>query len=622
MSDSRSRNLCFKLGFCNSLAVSSDGLCGGLVLFWDEAIKVSLLSQGEGYIDVLIQDDTDTGPWRATFVYGEPRVENRHDMWERMRTLCGQWLGPWMVIVDFNEAMWQYEHFSNNPRPERQMLDFCEVLSHCVLHDLGFSGLPWTYNNNQSGDRNVRVRLDRAVSNSEWVDKFTEANVQHLSSPQSDHKVLFFSTTCTNSQVKPLKIFRYEIMWERESDLGTVIEKAWLNQNPGSDLGVLADGLKAVTRELKIWSRNAFGNVTRQMEDLRREPENLERSDPIGNRGAVLSTKRELDDLLYKEEMMWLQRSRLSWLKERDRNTKYFHQRARWRARKNFIKRLKRNDGSWCSDQADLQGMAGNYFTDMFMKDENVNPLEVEDLFEPTISDAMNLKLCKPYSSEEISDALFQIGPLKAPGPAGYASRFFQRNWATFKDDIVQAVQEFFRSGTMIDGVNEMCIVLLPKVQQPETLIDLRPISLCNILYKVVSKCMVNRLRPSLQNIISPSQSAFIPGRLITDNAIMAFECLHAICSTADERSKFCAYKLDLSKAYDRVDWGFLNKVILKLGFQREWVDRIMTCVTSVSYTIRFNGVVSAAFTPTPVCAKVILYRHTYFFLLLMGCRH
>lgn len=151
----------------------------------------------------------------------------------------------------------------------------------------------------------------------------------------------------------------------------------------------------------------------------------------------------------------------------------------------------------------------------------------------------------------------------------------------------------------MPEGVNETSIVLIPKVHQPETLKDFRPISLCNVIYKVVSKCLVNRLRPLLQNIISPSQSAFIPGRLITDNALIAFECLHAINSNDDGRSEFCVYKLDLAKAYDRVDWSFLNKVLLKLGFHCDWVDQVMTCVTSVSYTICFNGVASAPFTPT-----------------------
>ena len=182
MSASRSKNLRWKIGLKHSLAVDSDGLSGGIVLFWDESISVSLLSQGERYIDVLVRDNPEDAPWRATFVYGEPRVENRRNMWELLRSLCGAWSGPWMVVGDFNEAMWQYEHFSETPRAERQMMDFREILSHCDLHDLGFSGLPWTYNNNQGGNRNVRVRLDRGVANTDWSALFPDAAVQHLTS--------------------------------------------------------------------------------------------------------------------------------------------------------------------------------------------------------------------------------------------------------------------------------------------------------------------------------------------------------------------------------------------------------------------------------------------------------
>lgn len=106
----------------------------------------------------------------------------------------------------------------------------------------------------------------------------------------------------------------------------------------------------------------------------------------------------------------------------------------------------------------------------------------------------------------------------------------------------------------MPDGVNDTSIVLIPKVQFLENLKDFIPISLCNVIYKVVSKCLVNRLRPLLDDIISPNQSAFISGRMITDNALIAFECIHTINSCTADRGNFCAYKLDLSKAYDRVD--------------------------------------------------------------------
>lgn len=134
------------------------------------------------------------------------------------------------------------------------------------------------------------------------------------------------------------------------------------------------------------------------------------------------------------------------------------------------------------------------------------------------------------------------------------------------KDDVVKAVQTFFETGKMHKGVNDTAIVLSPKKDNPENLKDFRPISLCNVIYKVVSKCMVTRLRPLLHNIISPTQSAFIPGGLVTDNALIAFECIHTLQQN-NRPEHFCAYKLDLSKAYDRVDWNFLKAILLKRGF-------------------------------------------------------
>jgi len=401
MSASRSKNLRWKIGLKHSLAVDSDGLSGGIVLFWDESISVSLLSQGERYIDVLVRDNPEDAPWRATFVYGEPCVENRRNMWELLRSLCGAWSGPWMVLGDFNEAMWQYEHFSETPRAERQMMDFREILSHCDLHDLGFSGLPWTYNNNQGGNRNVRVRLDRGVTNTDWSALFPDAAVQHLTSSRSDHKALLLVAQPVEQRSRG-SIFRYEIMWEREEDLNTVVETAWQKRNPGSDLGSLSIALKTVTKDLKVWSREKFGHVTRQLEQLRNKLEELECNDPLSNREAILHTKRDLDEVLYREEMMWLQRSRIAWLKEGDRNTKYFHRKALWRARKNHIKKLKREDGSWSTDQKEMQGMATSYFEHLFMRDDHTDPQEIVDLIEPVVTAQTNSDLCKEYSDEKI----------------------------------------------------------------------------------------------------------------------------------------------------------------------------------------------------------------------------
>jgi hypothetical protein len=183
--------------------------------------------------------------------------------------------------------------------------------------------------------------------------------------------------------------------------------------------------LQSVTKKLKDWSRANFGQVTKELEALRKKVEALERDDPVRNWEAILQAKKKLDELLYREEMMWLQRSRINWLKEGDRNTKYFHQKARWRARKNRIKQLRKGDGNWTSDQQEMQHMATEYFTNLFLRDEGVNPEELVNVFDPVITDEMNFGLTKAYSAEEVSDALFQIGPLKAPGPDGFPARFF-----------------------------------------------------------------------------------------------------------------------------------------------------------------------------------------------------
>jgi hypothetical protein len=212
-----------------------------------------------------------------------------------------------------------------------------------------------------------------------------------------------------------------------------------------------------------------------------------------------------------------------------------------------------------------MERMATSYFKELFTRDPNLDYDELLNLLQAKVTNEMNDNLCKDFSEEEISDALFQIGPLKVPGIDGFPACFYQRNWDTLKAEAVNAVRLFFLTGSMPEGVNDTAIVLIPNTDQPESLKDFRPISLCSVLYKVIAKCLVNRLRPILGDIISINQSAFVPGRLITDNALVAFECLHFIKHNKSEKKSFCAYKLDLSKAYDGL--GFSQESDGKIAF-------------------------------------------------------
>ena len=228
-----------------------------------------------------------------------------------------------------------------------------------------------------------------------------------------------------------------------------------------------------------------------------------------------------------------------------------------------------------------------------------MEPHELLDLVEKRVTDNKNSRLKSAFTAEEISDSIFQIGPLKAPGPDGFPARFYQRNWDVMREDVINGVLDFFERETLPEGINDTVIVLIPKGKDPQSLKDYRPISLCNVIYKVISKCLVNRLRPFLDDIIFETQSAFIPRRLITDNATIAFECFHKIQHNVSRHNTHCAYKLDLVKAYDRVDWNFLEGVLQKTGFDLKWISWIMHCVRSVGFSVRCNGELLEPFIPS-----------------------
>jgi hypothetical protein len=287
---------------------------------------------------------------------------------------------------------------------------------------------------------------------------------------------------------------------------------------------------------------------------------------------------------------MWRQRSRIEWLKEGDRNTNFFHRKASGRKKKNRIAKLLNHDGSFLTDEEEITNRTHLFFEALYKKDPYVDPSSLLECIAPKVSDEINNHLTADFTNEEISDALFQIGPHKAPGPDGLPARFFQRNWALLREEVCKAINKFFAEGSLPEGINMTKIILIPKSNKAVDLKDFRPISLCNVIYKIISKCLVNRIRPFLDGLIGETQSAFIPGRLISDNALIAFECFHAIQRNRKQDDSYCAYKLDLSKAYDRVDWWFLESLLHTWGFNEKWIKWIMACVTSVKFCVQVNG--------------------------------
>ncbi|GKD53721.1 putative RNA-directed DNA polymerase, eukaryota, reverse transcriptase zinc-binding domain protein, partial [Tanacetum coccineum] len=153
----------------------------------------------------------------------------------------------------------------------------------------------------------------------------------------------------------------------------------------------------------------------------------------------------------------------------------------------------------------------------------------------------------------------------KAPGPDGYTAAFFKEAWEILATDVTKAIKEFFTNGVLLKELNHTILALIPKVTSPMKINDYRPISCCNILYICISRTISNRMKGSLADLVSLNQSAFVPRRRISDNILLTQELMHNY--HLDRGTSRCAFKVDIQKAYDTVDWKFLHDVLIGFGF-------------------------------------------------------
>ena len=176
---------------------------------------------------------------------------------------------------------------------------------------------------------------------------------------------------------------------------------------------------------------------------------------------------------------------------------------------------------------------------------------------------------------------------------------FFQKFWHIVGQDVTTAVLSILNFGHMLQKMNYAHIVLIPKNNDLKHMSDYRSISLGNVISRIVSKVLANRLKLVLPMVISDAQSVFVPNRFITDNTTIAYELLHSMRNQKRGRMGQMAVKLDISKAYNRVEWEFLRQIMLKLGFAPKWVHLAMETLTTTSYSVLINGEPRGFITPS-----------------------
>ena len=256
---------------------------------------------------------------------------------------------------------------------------------------------------------------------------------------------------------------------------------------------------------------------------------------------------------------MWVQKSRINQLIEGDRNTAFHHMSTIVRRRRNRISRIKNDMGEWITSEGGTISFIREGFSKLFSTTLDYSPLHISQpsRWQVVLSKEDKGSLNLPVSDDEIREGLWALKPYKAPGPDGLHAGFFQRFWPTIKESMRNEVTYIFEECRIPYYLNRTNIVLIPKIAGPKSLGNYHPISLCNTVYKIVTKIIVARLRPHLDKLVCPLQSAFVPGRRSVDNAIVVQELIHTI-NNKKRQGGYMAIKVDLEKAYDKIEWNFI----------------------------------------------------------------
>ena len=300
--------------------------------------------------------------------------------------------------------------------------------------------------------------------------------------------------------------------------------------------------------------------------------------------------REEIQRLKNREECVWKQRSPNAWLKEGDSNSWFFHCRANQRNHINFITGLEDNDGVWREDEGRMGGIIKNYFKEIYTASNSSGFEEILSGVHSAISEEDAGLLDRDFQASEVRLALDQMIPLTAPGPDGMSPIFYKSFWHIVGRDVTSMALNALNSGVVPESLNSTFIALIPKVKHPKKVADFHPIRLCNVVYKLISKVLVDRLKKFLASAIPETQSAFLSGRLISDNVLVAFETLHYLKRKTNGKVDQMALKLDMSKVYDRVEWEFLEQAIRHLGLGERMVSLIMSCISTVFYSVLLNG--------------------------------
>lgn len=335
-----------------------------------------------------------------------------------------------------------------------------------------------------------------------------------------------------------------------------------------------------------------------QFEDIIDAEEELQRN--WGSREArnILSDAQVVLHEVRQQKFQFQESAILStWARVGDRCTKEFFEHHSRTRRPTAIKQLQEGDRLLTS-QSDLETHILRFYEQLYTQDEEVesNFRAREDclrFIKPSVTEVHNVELLCPLTMEEVTDAMKQLPQGKSPGVDSIPAEFYQELWDDIGAYVFNFVSESIQQCFLEEELNISKIALLPKSEDRIRIHNYRPIPLLNTLYKIVAKVYANRMKPLLHNWILPSQTGFVTNRCILDNIFLAFG---SIAWAKENQQNLSMLLLDFEKAYDKVNWTFLRKVMIKMGFHTMWINQVMPLNDNASASVIVNGEISKTF--------------------------
>ncbi|XP_057441172.1 uncharacterized protein LOC130733113 [Lotus japonicus] len=547
VSGDRAKAIASKLDFQGIHIEDAVGFSGGIWLVWEtNVVSINIISSHRLFVHASVTFLDSSQVALVTFVYGSPKPALRNALWESLVTLNPGPYVPWVVIGDFNAYQEACDKFGGSGLNIPSMQRFNSCLQSCGLSDMGFKGPPFTWEG-----RGVKERIDRGFCNPQWLHIFPDSVVLHLPQLKYDHKPLLLVVSRIVEHRVFSRPFRFQAGWLTHEDFPRLIESSW---DPDGDwLSNSSNFRNAATS----WNDDVFSQIFHRKRRVMKSLEGINnRLSMAFDRGLDNLQKKlwqEYNYVFLQEEFLWVQKSRCLWLKFGDWNSKFFHTTTIVRRKRNKIEALLDDGGTLLTDFDALHDFTMNFFRHSYMDDGDGLALSTTCSFRSIPVGRID-PIQASFYDVEVKDAIFGMGPLKALGLDGLQAVFFQSQWQNVGGSVTSFVEQCFVDPSLITRVNDTLLVLIPKVEAPERITQYRPISLCNVIYKMVTKIITNRLRKVMSDLVAPNQCSIVPGRHSYYNIVISQEVFHSM-RYLKRKLGWIAIKVDLEKAYDRLKW-------------------------------------------------------------------